>query len=144
MPTIDLGGGVTVDRTHVPATMLAHYDQATTALALAQSNILAWIKPLFALQAPANSSGQFHCNAVGQSGRTYSIPEPGGALLVDQRDLSVFVNPKPVGFGFVAVPSGPTASRPNTGLRAGLCFNDTTLAAFVRWDGAAWNQVTLT
>jgi len=73
---------------------------------------------------------------------SYYVPESGGALLVDLRDVQVFMTLKPV--GFVAVPSGPTASRPNTGLRVGLVFQDTTLGAFVRYDGAAWNAVTLT
>jgi hypothetical protein len=54
--------------------MLAAFDQATAALALAQSNILGWIKPLFPLQAPVGYTGQFHCNSIGQSGRVYHVP----------------------------------------------------------------------
>ena len=141
MPTIDLGSGQTVDRSHVPANLLAHFDQATAALALAQSNILAWIKPLFALQAPANFTGSFHCNAVGQSGRVYYIPEPGGALLVDQRDMAVFLNLKPVAFASVA--SGTTAQRPASP-RVAQVYNDTDVGSFMRWNGAAWVAVTLT
>jgi hypothetical protein len=142
MPTIiDLGAGQTVDRSHVPSHMLTAFDQATAALSAAQSAILGWIKPLLPLQAPANYTGSIHCNSVGQSGRVYYVPEPGGALLVDTRDLSTFMNLKPVGFTSVA--SGTTAQRPASP-RMGLAFNDTTLGAFVRWDGAAWNPVTLT
>jgi len=141
MPTIDLGSGQTIDRARVPAHMLKSYDQANAAVTSATSDIRNWAKPLTAMQAPATFSGQIHCNAVGLSGYVYNLPETGGAILVDQRDLPFFTNTK---MNFTAVPSGNTAGRPATGLRVGLVYNDTQVGSYVRWDGAAWNPVTLT
>jgi hypothetical protein len=141
MPTIDLGNGQTIDRGRVPAHMLRAFDQANDALASALSAIRGWVKPFTVMQAPAAFSGAIHCSASSQSGYLYQLGEAGGALAVDQRDAAVFTSTK---VGFTVVPSGPTTARPTTGLRVGLVFQDTTLGAYVRYDGAAWNPVTLT
>jgi hypothetical protein len=88
-----------------------------------------------AMQAPATLSGEVTCTAPGQSGKSYWLPEPGGALLVDERDVAVFTKLR-----FAAVPSG---AAPTTGLRPGLVFMDQSLSEFVRYDGANWAPVTL-
>lgn len=144
MTQIDIGNGQTIERGRVPANMLAALDQANTALASAQSTIRNWSKPLTVMQAPATFTGTIHCNGfnkhgVAQSGYVYNMGEVGGAMAVDPRDSEAFMQ-----FGFTVVPSGPTSARPTTGLRTGLVFDDTTLGQTVRWDGAAWNPVTLT
>ena len=42
--------------------------------------------------------------------------------------------------GGSAAQSGPTGSRPTTGLIAGQCFLDTTIKAVIAWDGAVWRD----
>lgn len=134
MKTIDIGGGQAVQRHDLLKNMLRDYDDASAAMSQTQASIRSWLKPLFAMQAAANFSGEVNCTAVGQSGRTYTLPEIGGALLVDQRDVPVFSK-----LGFTDVPSG---SAP-TGLRVGLVFLDTSLNEYMRYDGNAWAPVTL-
>jgi hypothetical protein len=134
MTTIDLGNGQTAQRHRLPKSMLRDFDD-TSALGQVQAGIRAWVKSLLAMQAPANFSGDIICTAVTQSGRTYTVPELGGAVLVDQRDVATFVN-----IGFTTVPSG---TAPTTGLRPGLLFLDTSLNEYMRWDGTSWAPVTL-
>lgn len=132
---LDLGGGQSVPRHHLPKNMTSAFDQASAAFDQARASIRSWVKPLYALQAPADVSGRFSCNAVGQSGRIYDLSEPGGAMLVDERDVPIFTKQ-----GFAAVPS----QQPATNLRAGLVFQDTAANTFMRWTGTAWSPVTLT
>jgi hypothetical protein len=87
------------------------------------------------MQAPSDVSGEVGCTSVGQSGRTYTLSEVGGALLVDQRDVTMFSK-----LGFTDVPSGIA---PTTGLRVGLVFLDTSLNEYMRYDGNSWAPVTL-
>jgi hypothetical protein len=87
---IDLGNGQTVQRHHLPSNLLHEFDEASATFSKVQANVHSWIKSLLPMQAPANFSGTIDCRAVGQSGRTYALSEVGGALLVDQRDLSTF------------------------------------------------------
>jgi hypothetical protein len=133
--SIDLGNDQTVPRHHVPKAMAMAFDQASGALELARASIRSWVKPLHAMQAPAGVSGDIACNAVGQSGRVYTLSEAGGAMLVDARDGATFSK-----LGFAAVPSG---AAPTTGLRVGLVFMDTSLNEYVRYDGTNWAPVTL-
>ena len=134
MKTIDIGNGQSVPRHHLPKDMSAAFDQAQAAFVQAQASIRSWVKPLYPMQAPAAASGTIICNAVRETGRTYNLPEPGGALLVDQRDMSVFSS-----MGFMPVPSGTAPANP----RVGLVFMDTQLNEYQRWDGAKWAPVTL-
>jgi hypothetical protein len=138
MPTITING-TTIDRARVPSHLLAAYDQANNSVTMAQTALANWLKPLTVMQAPANFTGQIHCNGVGQSGYVYHLAEPGGAVLVDARDLAMFTSPH---MGFTVAPSGPTASRP-TFVRAGIVYNDTTLGQIVRCDGSTWSPITL-
>jgi hypothetical protein len=92
--TIDLGGGQSVPRHHLPKSMTANFDQASNALNQALASIRSWIRPLHGLQASVSVSGSVSCNAIGQSGRTYDLTEPGGALFVDERDLPTFTSLK--------------------------------------------------
>jgi len=134
MSTIDLGNGQTVQRRHLPKNMLHEFDEASAALGQSQANLQSWVKPLCAMQAAAEFSGEIICGAPGQTGLTYTLGEVGGALLVDQRDLAVFSK-----LGFTAVPS----QQPTANLRAGLVFLDTATGQYLRWNGAAWAPVTL-
>jgi hypothetical protein len=134
---IDLGGGQSVPRHHLPKAMAAALDQASATLGQTQADIRAWVRPLLAMQAPANFSGEIGCtSAPGLTGRTYALSEAGGAVMVDSRDVPVFAK-----LGFVAVPSGIA---PTTGLRVGLVFMDPSLNEYQRWGGSAWAPVTLT
>jgi hypothetical protein len=135
MRTVDLGNGQTVPRHHLPKTMSSSFDQASAAFEQVRASIRSWVQPLYALQAPVTVSGSVSCNAVGKTGRTYDLTEPGGAVLVDQRDVDVFTK-----LGFTSVPSG---AAPTTGLRVGLVFLDTSLNEYMRYDGANWAPVTL-
>ena len=135
MKTIDIGNGQSVQRHRLPKSMLRDFDTTAAALSQVQAGIRAWVQSLLAMQAPADFSGDIMCTAVTQSGRTYTVPEVGGALLVDQRDVATFAN-----IGFTAVPSG---SAPTTGLRPGFVFLDTSLNEYMRYNGNAWAAVTL-
>ena len=135
MKTIDIGNGQSVQRHRLPKSMLRDFDTTSAALSQVQASIRAWVQSLLAMQAPTNFSGDMMCTAAHQSGRVYTVPEVGGALLVDQRDVATFAN-----IGFTAVPSG---SAPTTGLRPGLLFLDTSLNEYMRWDGTSWAAVTL-
>jgi len=86
-----------------------------------------------AIQAPAFLSGHIGCGAPAQSGGEYYLPEPGGALLVDERDVAGLAK-----LGFTAVPS----ARPMENLRVGLVYIDE-VAGFMRHDGSVWAPVTL-
>ncbi len=133
--TVDLGNGQTVPRHHLPKSMSSAFDDANSALEQMRAAIKSWVKPLYAIQAPQNETGSFICTAVHQTGRTYELPEPGGAMLVDERDLGTFTK-----LGFTAVPSG---TAPITDLRVGLVFLDTQLNQYMRYDGVQWSPVTL-
>lgn len=43
------------------------------------------------MQAPADASGEFQCNAIGQSGATYRDVAPGSIIEVDTRDAPVLL-----------------------------------------------------
>ena len=140
---IDIGNGQFAQRHHLTKELLHEFDQASGALtqaqvnfSQAQANVRAWTRPLIAMQAAADVSGDILCTAPGQSGRIYTLNEVGAALLVDQRDVAVFSK-----LGFTDVPSG---SAPTTGLRVGLVFLDTSLNAYMSWDGVTWSAVILT
>jgi hypothetical protein len=64
------------------------------------------------------------------------LSEPGGALLVDERDLAVCKK-----LEFVAV---PRAAPPTLFPRVGLVFLDTATNEYRRYDGTNWAPVTLT
>lgn len=129
MSTIDLGGGQTIARRHVPAAMLHQFDQASAALSAVQASIRSEVH-LVPLQAPANFSGTVIC-----SGAIYNLGEVGGALLVNERDVATFTK-----LGFVAVPS----VQPTSGLRAGIVFYDEPAKEYLRYDGANWAPIALT
>jgi|SRR6185437_8351004 len=133
MTKIDLGGGQSIARHHIPHALLAQFDQAFAALSAAQTSIRSSVQ-LVALQAPAAFSGSISCTAPGQSGSNYNLGEVGGAISVNERDVSTFTK-----FGFTAVPS----VQPQSGLRAGLAFYDTAAGTYMRCDGANWAPVTL-
>jgi hypothetical protein len=141
MSTIDIGGGESVQRRHLPKAMLSEFDEASATFSRAQANIRSWIKPLLAMQAPADASGdtagarrRFIANEPGRSGRVYDIGEVGGAMLVDQRDVSAFA-----WLGFTPAPS----QQPTSTLRVGLVFLDAATGEYLRYNGSAWAQVTL-
>jgi hypothetical protein len=76
------------------------------------------------------------------NGRPYSAA-PGAVLDVLDADANVLL-----ANGWVCgIPSGPTTSRPKTrfsepyNVGPGSLFVDTTLAAVIIWDGAAWRNV---
>ncbi len=119
---------------NLPQPMRRDFDAAKAALENAQASISEWLQFQVAMQAPADASGHFQCKGPGQTGRNYSLAEPGGALLVDQRDLSLFES-----LGFRPVPgSAPTAN-----LRAGLVFFDADAGRHLRYDGSDWQPFTL-
>jgi len=131
--TIDLGGGVSVHRRHLPTTLLREFDAAASAFSETQAAVRSWVKPLLPMQAPADFSGGLTCNALGQSGLTYSLAEVGGALLVDQRDVAALT-----ALGFSPVPS-----QQPTNPRVGWVFLDAATGDYLRWTGTAWAVVTL-
>jgi hypothetical protein len=47
--------------------------------------------PSVKMLVPANQSGDFHCNAVGQSGTVYRNIVPSSVMDVDIRDVQVFL-----------------------------------------------------
>jgi hypothetical protein len=134
MSTIDLGAGQTVARRHVPAGMLHQFDQASAALSAVQRSIRSSVQ-LIAMQAPANFNGTIICGAPGQSSLSYNLPEVGGAMLVNARDVATFTN-----LGFVAVPT----ALPVSGLRAGIVYFDEPASEYLRYSGAGWAPITLT
>jgi hypothetical protein len=144
MSQLDIGNGQFIESGRVPSHLLSALNQATVALASAQSAIRNWAKPLMIMQAPVNfAGGMVHCNGftqkgVQQSGYTYNLGEVGGAVAVDPRDSEAFVK-----LGFTVAPSGPTASRPASP-RVGLCYQDTDVGSTMRWTGTSWVAVTLT
>jgi hypothetical protein len=135
MTTIDIGNGKTAQRHHLTKAVLGEFDQATAALSQAQANVRAWVRPLLAMQTAAGFSGDVSCNAPNQSGRTYTLSEIGGAMLVDERDLGAFSK-----IGATAVLSG---SAPSTGLRSGLVILDASVNELMRFDGSTWAPVAL-
>lgn len=134
MTTIDLGNGRTAQRHHLDAGLLHIFDETSKHLDWVRGKLRDWIKPLYPMQAPAGFSGDVICNIASQSGRTYSLGEVGGAVLIDQRDVPTFAN-----FGFTDVPS----QQPTAGLRVGLVFLDAATGDYLRYDGNAWAAVTL-
>jgi hypothetical protein len=87
-----------------------------------------------AMQAPTNLSGQIICNAPTQSGISYNLSEPGGALLVEQPDVAEFET-----LGATPVPS----VQPTINLRAGLVFWDEAANEYLRFNGTNWAPITL-
>jgi len=133
MTTIDIGGGKSVQRRHLPKTMLREFDTAAAAFSETQAAVRAWVKPLHPMQGAVDSSGTVTCNAPSQSGLAYTLGEVGGALLVDQRDVAAFAK-----LGFTDVPSQQPSNS-----RVGLVFLDTATGEYLRWNGSAWAPVTL-
>jgi hypothetical protein len=133
MTTIDLGNGKTVDRHRLPKGMLREFDNASVAFSQARATVSAWVGSLVPMQAPADFSGSVICTSPGSSGRTHTLSEPGGALLVESCDVEAFI-----GLGFASVPS-----QQSNNPRVGSVFRDEAAGQYFRWNGSAWAAITL-